>query len=75
MDHSSEILTIAEATRLAADEISRAVKGELRLVNARLVYGTTGPDSKRSELVPAYELEGDDGTRVIVDAFTGQPLL
>lgn len=65
------LLTVGEAVSLAADGIARSVKGELRLVSARVVLGTRGPSSGQVPLVPAYELEGDDGTRLVVDALTG----
>lgn len=69
-----ELLTVGEATRLAADDIARSAKGEIDLVDARIVYGTLGPNSRQPMLVPAYELESLDGSRIVIDAFTGRLL-
>ena len=65
-------MTIGEATSLAADEISRAAKGELVLLSARVVWGVSGSCDGSCDLVPAYALEGADGTPVVVDALTGR---
>ena len=75
MDWGAELLSVRDATVLAADEIARSAKGELRLLSARLVYGTVGPNHRQLTLVPAYELESADGSRVVIDALTGRPLL
>jgi hypothetical protein len=71
-DWPTDLLSVGEAVSLAADGIARSVKGELRLVSARQVYGTRGPSAGSLPLVPAYELQGDDGTRIVVDALTGR---
>ncbi len=65
-------LTVGEALSLAADEISRAAKGEVVLLSARTVWGAPGFTDSLGDLVPAYELEGADGTTVVIDALTGR---
>jgi len=70
------LLTVGLATTLAADEISRSLKGgELRVIEAVPVYGTLGVRDGTGILVPAYELRGQDGAAVVIDAQTGSLLL
>ena len=66
------MLDSSAALRSASDGLARVVKGELRLVSARPVWGTTGPGS--SELVPAWEYAGTSGSAVVVDALSGRVL-
>jgi hypothetical protein len=68
-----ELLAAGAALRDAGDELSRSVKGTLRLQSARPVYGTRGPGS--TLLVPAWEFRDATGAGVVVDALTGDLLL
>lgn len=72
-DH--ELLNLGEAVTRAADAVDRSVKGELNLRSARAVLGTLGAGRGVRRLVPAWELESDDGATVVIDALTGRPLL
>ena len=67
------LLDLPEALEKAADEIVRAVKGDLTLVitQAQTVYGTRGPNTDERAWVPAYELTSSDGSRFVIDARTG----
>ncbi|MBI5486840.1 MAG: hypothetical protein HY905_05880 [Deltaproteobacteria bacterium] len=69
---SSLFLDSASALRLAAADLSRAVKGELRLRSVRAVWGTPGPGSLA--LVPAWEFADSSGSALVVDAVTGEVL-
>lgn len=48
--------------RLAPTRMSR--EEDVELVDARVVYGTLGPNTRQPMLVPAYELESLDGSRI-----------
>ncbi|MBN1945972.1 MAG: hypothetical protein JW797_09870 [Bradymonadales bacterium] len=74
VDWEQRLLPVGRAVELAADAISQACKGEVRLIGARPVYGTLGPGSRQSTLVPAYALETSDGAWLVVDALSGRLL-
>ncbi|MBI5499514.1 MAG: hypothetical protein HY907_04690 [Deltaproteobacteria bacterium] len=66
------LLDSTSALRAASAELSRVVKGELRLVSARPVWGTTGPGGY--ELLPAWEFTGTTGSAIVIDAVSGRVL-
>ena len=74
---SNALLSPGEVALFAADELSRLLKGVvLHIVNAAPVYGTFGRGTRgETELLPAYELIGADGSRIIVSAIDGRLLL
>ncbi|MBI5487791.1 MAG: hypothetical protein HY905_10705 [Deltaproteobacteria bacterium] len=69
---SDVLLDSSSALRAASAGLSRVVKGDLRLVSARPVWGTIGPGGY--ELVPAWEFTGTTGSAVVIDALTGKLL-
>ncbi len=70
------VLEIGHAALLAADRISRTLKGgEIYIIEARPVMGTLGRDTLPGELTPAFLLRSDDGTHLVISALTGELLL
>jgi len=68
------LLPAGEALRRGATPLAGALKKRMTLVRARPVYGTTGVYGDTASLVPAWEYTGKDGSRVVLDAHSGQPL-
>ncbi|MBI5491156.1 MAG: hypothetical protein HY905_27740 [Deltaproteobacteria bacterium] len=69
-DAGAGVLDAAGALRLAAEDLGRAAKGDVRLFAAEPVWGTGGPAAP--DLVPAWRYVGDDGLEVVLDAVTGR---
>ncbi len=67
------LMSVGDAIVRAAPAIDALLKHniQLDLVAAHPVYGSLGPSSSVRDLVPAYELIANDGSRFVVDAATG----
>jgi len=71
---SGYYLSEKELLSAAAENISELIKECQKVYIADIipVYGTIGPRGRSNELIPAYACICDDGTKIIVDAKTGE---
>ena len=70
---ASSYLDIGTALSVAADSISRLVRGNaVHIVSYDLVYGASTGDDEEISLVPAYEFICETGEHFVVNAITGE---
>ncbi|MCK5614448.1 hypothetical protein KAR91_71955, partial [Candidatus Pacearchaeota archaeon] len=65
-------LSVSEALKTAADDISNTTKQAVLIVGYERVYGAVTNDYENGIIVPAYEFIGSKGERFVVSAFTGK---